>query len=126
MAERLLSGEDSGGTVREYGERLAAIQEHPEGSPLSGLWLDLLAHADHDERLRELAQGFWRGNRALVTQILEQASARSGRPLPAPADHLASAQIAMDLGLAIQHYIDPEQVPLEVYPSVWESVFGPL
>ena len=126
MAERILSGEDRTTSVRGYGERVGAVQADPNGRWLFRLWLELLAHVDRDPRLRELAQGFWRGNRALVTEILETQSKKSGTKLPAPAHHLASAQIAMDVGLALQHYVDPDEVPLEVYPSVWEAVFGPL
>jgi hypothetical protein len=31
--------------------------------------------------------------------------------------------IALDIGLAIQHHIDPEAVPLEVYPELYDVLF---
>jgi hypothetical protein len=39
---------------------------------------------------------------------------------------LASALIALDIGLALQHYVDPDTVPLSVYPELYELLFGPL
>jgi hypothetical protein len=39
---------------------------------------------------------------------------------------LASALIAMDIGLAIQHYVDPEVVPLARYPEIFAGVFDAL
>ena len=29
----------------------------------------------------------------------------------------------MDIGLAIQHYVDPDAVPLDAYPEVFGAVF---
>lgn len=125
MGEGFARGEDHS-TVREIGARVGAVQAHPEGRWLFRLWLELLAHADRDERLRELASGFWSGNRALMAKTMEDTAAASGFELPAPADALATAQIAMDIGLALQHYVDPEAVPLELYPDLWEVLFSPL
>jgi hypothetical protein len=34
--------------------------------------------------------------------------------------------IALDIGLALQHYVDPEAVPLSVYPELFATIFGPL
>jgi hypothetical protein len=42
------------------------------------------------------------------------------------ARHLASAIIALDIGLFIQHLADPEAVPLEVYPPLYDLIFGDL
>jgi len=39
---------------------------------------------------------------------------------------LATSLIALDIGLALQHYVDPEAVPLSVYPELYELLFGPL
>ena len=111
---------------RELGELLAGMQRHPDGAWLFRLWLEVLAHADRDERLRELAAGFWSGTRALGTRSIAGAYRKADKEPPLPPDVLASAMIAMDIGLAIQHYVDPEAVPLEVYPDVYETVFGPL
>jgi AcrR family transcriptional regulator len=125
MAERLLSGEVQW-SPRESGERLAAVQAHPDGAWMFRLWLEMLAHADRSEDLRALAAQFWSSNRALMTRLVEQFYAQRGESPPIAADRIASAFIAMDVGLALQHHVDPQAVPLDVYPDVWEAVFGRL
>jgi AcrR family transcriptional regulator len=125
MAEQLLSGEASW-TQREAGERVAAVQADPAGRWLFRLWLELLAHAERSEEMRALAARFWSGNRALMAQLVERFYAERGVEPPIAADRIASAFIAMDVGLALQHHVDPDAVPLDVYPDVWEAVFGRL
>lgn len=125
MAEGFLAGTDRS-SPRQIGERLATVQADPDGKWMFRLWLELLAHADRDPALGELAKGFWAGNRALLTEILQRESTARGIELPASARDLATAQIAMDIGLALQHHVDPEAVPLSVYGAVWAAVFGPL
>ena len=125
MGERLLAGE-ADWTPRESAERLAAVQAHPDGRWMFRLWLELLVHAGRNEEMRGLAARFWSGNRALMARLVEQRYADRGERPPIAADRLASAFIAMDVGLALQHYVDPGAVPLDVYPDVWEALFGRL
>jgi AcrR family transcriptional regulator len=125
MAERLLSGEEEW-TAREGGERVAAVQADQGGRWMFRLWLELLAHAERSEEMRALAARFWSGNRVLMTELVKRTYAARGAEPPIAADRIASAFIAMDVGLALQHHVDPEAVPLDVYPDVWEAVFGPL
>ena len=33
--------------------------------------------------------------------------------------------IALDIGLALQHFVDPDAVPLTLYPRLYELLFGP-
>ena len=42
------------------------------------------------------------------------------------AKHLATALTALDIGLAIQNLVDPEEVPLSLYPRLYDLLFGPL
>jgi AcrR family transcriptional regulator len=125
MGEQL-QGHESDWSPRESGERLAAVQADPGGRWMFRLWLELLAHAGRSEEMRRLAAGFWSGNRALTAQLVDRAYAQRGEKPPIAPDRIASALIAMDIGLALQHYVDPEAVPLDVYPDVWEAVFGRL
>jgi AcrR family transcriptional regulator len=111
-------------SLRDVGEQLAAIQREREGQWLFRLWLELLAHAGRDERFREIAAGFWRANRAASTEAIAAAFAEQGSSPPAAPDHLASAMIALDIGLAIQHFADPDAVPLELYPELYELLFS--
>jgi AcrR family transcriptional regulator len=110
--------------MREVGEQLAAIQGAGEGRWLFRLWLELLAHAGRDERFREIAGAFWRANRKASAEAIAAAFAEQGTSPPVAADHLASAMIALDIGLAIQHFADPDAVPLELYPELYELLFS--
>jgi AcrR family transcriptional regulator len=112
--------------MREVGRQLAAIQGAREGRWLFRLWLELLAHAGRDERFREIAGAFWRANRKASAEAIAAAFAEQGTSPPVAADHLASAMIALDIGLAIQHFADPDAVPLELYPELYELLFSRL
>ena len=112
--------------TRRSAERLAAIQADPDGRWLFRLWLELLAHSGRSPDMQRLAAGFWSGNRELLTTLIRRRYEQRGTEPPVAPDRLASALIAMDIGLAMQHYVDPDAVPLDVYPDVWEAVFGPL
>ena len=115
---------------REMGERqlspaeLATMQARPESRRLFRLWLELLAEAGRDQGLRELAATFWRGNRALLAELIRRDYEARGQPLPVAAEELATATIALDIGLALQHYVDPGEVALDVYPDLFEALFG--
>ena len=124
MAERSTAPAGERPSLREVGEQLAAIQGAREGQWLFRLWLELIAHAGRDDRFREIAAGFWRGNRAAMTDSIAAAFKEAGNDPPVPAEHLASAMIALDIGLAIQHFVDPGAVPLELYPELYELLFG--
>ena len=113
-------------TLRETGEQLAAIQANVEGRWLFQLWLELLAAAGRDESFQELAAGFWSTNRKLTAHVLATAYEEAGTNPPAPVDHLATAMIALDIGLALQHFVDPQAAPLELYPELYELVFSHL
>src|SRR5947209_6169280 len=109
-------------TLKETGERLAAIQANPEDRWIWRLWFECLAQAGRDEALRELAATFWDGNRAGITELVETA-------LPhhkVRAKAIATALIALDIGLAIQHFLDPDEVPLDLYPELYVLLFSPL
>lgn len=122
MAEDAASGKRQ--TLREAGEQLAEIQGDEEGQWLFRLWLELLAHAGRDESFRAIAAGFWSGNRALTAKGIDDAYRDAGVEPPVPADHLATAMIAMDIGLALQHFVDPDAVQLPLYPELFELLFG--
>jgi AcrR family transcriptional regulator len=109
-------------TLRETGEMLAAIQANPEGRWIWRLWFECLAQAGRDEELRELAATFWKGNRERIAKLIEiaQPHHRDG------AKAIATAMIALDIGLAIQHFVDPDGAPLDFYPELYVLLFGPL
>jgi hypothetical protein len=57
--------------------------------------------------------------------IAEAYEGRGEEP-PIEPKHLATALTALDIGLAVQHLVDPEAVPLELYPRLYELLFVPL
>jgi AcrR family transcriptional regulator len=111
-------------SLRQLGEHLAAIQANPDGRWLFRLWLELLAHAGRDEDFRALAAGFWSGTRELSAAAIERRFENAGRAPRMPPCDLASAMIALDIGLALQHFVDPDGAPLELYPKLYEALFA--
>lgn len=113
-------------TLRELGEQLAAIQADEDSRWLFPLWLEVLAHAGRDPDFLGLAAEFWRGTREVGTAALEHQYAQAGETPPIPAREIATAMIALDIGLALQHFVDPDGAPLDQYPRLYEALFGPL
>jgi AcrR family transcriptional regulator len=122
--------EESGGTPREQlrhgAELLRDAQDQEEGRWLFRLWLECLTQAARDEGFRKLAATFWSGNRALLAEASRVQFEQLGRKPPVPTDQLATAMIAMDIGLAVQHLVDPEAVPLDHYVPLYDALFGPF
>ena len=113
-------------SLRELGEQLAALQADGDARWLFRLWLELLAHAGRDPSFLTLAAEFWRGTREIGAAALEHQYAAAGQTPPLPAREIATAMIALDVGLALQHFVDPEGAPLDQYPRLYETLFGPL
>jgi AcrR family transcriptional regulator len=124
MGERRLERSVQPISLREAGQELAGMQAKPEARRLLRLWLELLSEAGRDETLRRLAADFWRGNRDLLTELIRRDYEARGASPPVEAEKLAAATIALDIGLAVQHYIDPDRVPLDLYPDLFEALFG--
>ncbi len=118
------------GTPREQlrwgAERLRDVQSDEQGSWLFRLWLECLTQAARDEEFRNLAASFWSGNRALVAGQIGATFKEAGNEPPLPPDQLATAMIALDIGLAVQHLVDPEVVSLELYVPLYDLLFGRL
>jgi len=110
--------------LRHGARQLADRQRDDDSRWLLELWLELLAHAARHREFANLAAGFWSGNRKLLAQLTEVNMAKVGREPPIDSMHLATAQIALDIGLAVQHLVDPEAVPLDLYPTLWELLFA--
>jgi AcrR family transcriptional regulator len=117
---------DTRTSPRETGEQLAAIQDDPGGRWMFRLWLELLAHAGRDPEFRRIAARFWSGNRTLIAAAVAKGYEEAGITPPAEPERLASALIAMDIGLALQHFVDPEAAPLDLYPELYDLLFSPL
>jgi AcrR family transcriptional regulator len=127
MAEE---AQEQPGTPRErlrWGvERVRDVQKGEIGRWLFRLWLECLTQAARDAEFRELAATFWSGNRTLVAEQIKATFKEVGREPPLPPDQIATAMIALDVGLAVQHLVDPEEVPLEAYVPLFDLLFGSL
>lgn len=126
---RLLEDVPTGGDtplerLRVAAEQAADRQRNDDDRWLFELWLELLAHAVRHPEFARLAATFWSGNRAVLAGMTETTASRTGAELPLAAEHLATAQIALDIGLAMQHLVDPEAVPLDLYPQLYVLLFG--
>ena len=68
--------------------------------------------------------GFWSDNRRRMALLIE--SAYGDRLPPAAPERLATAMIALDIGLALQHFVDEGEAPLDLYPELYDLLFGRL
>jgi AcrR family transcriptional regulator len=127
MAEQ---AQEQPGTPRErlrWGiERVRDVQKEEEGSWLFRLWLECLTQAARDEEFRELAATFWSGNRALLAEQTKATYKELGREPPLEPKQIATAMIALDVGLAVQHLVDPDDAPLDLYVPLFDLLFGRL
>jgi AcrR family transcriptional regulator len=105
-------------------ERMREMYERQDGDWLFRLWLECLTQAARDEEFRKLAATFWSGNRALLAEQAEDVFKEVGQEPPLPPKQIASAMIALDIGLVVQHLVDPEEVPLDVYVPLFDVLFG--
>jgi AcrR family transcriptional regulator len=112
--------------LRSGAERLSDLQKDSQGSWLFRLWLECLTQAARDEEFRKLAATFWSGNRALVAGQVDATFKEVGRKPPLPPDRIATAMIALDVGLAVQHLVDSDAVPLDVYVPLFDLLFGSM
>jgi AcrR family transcriptional regulator len=108
-------------TAREFAKRYEHAQRW-----LFELWLECLAYAARHPEFASLPATFWRGNRALTARMIDSTYSAVGQKPPIESKHLASALTALDIGLAIQNLVDPEEVPLDLYPKLYDLLFGRL
>ena len=107
-------------------ERLKGLYEEKDGNWLFRLWLECLTLAARDEEFRKLAATFWSGNRALMSQQTKEVFEEAGRKPPLSEQQIATAMIALDVGLAIQYMVDPEEAPLDNYVPLFDLLIGRL
>jgi AcrR family transcriptional regulator len=127
MAEQ---AKDQPGTPRQrlrWGiERVRDVQRAEGGSVLFRLWLECLTQAARDDEFRKLAATFWSGNRGVLAEQTKATFEEIGRKPPLPPKQIATAMIALDVGLAVQHLVDPDEAPLDLYVPLFDLLFGSL
>jgi len=126
---RMLERAPQAGSAREQmlanASELAQRYEHGQRW-LFELWLECLAHAARHPGFASLPATFWRGNRRLVADRIQGLYDEAQQQPPIDPKHMASALTALDIGLAVQNLVDPEEVPLNLYPQLDGLLFGPL
>jgi AcrR family transcriptional regulator len=105
-------------------EGVRDVQKGEKGKHLFQLWLECMALAARDEEFRTLAATFWSGNRSLMAQGIADAFADVDRKPPMKPEQISAAMVALDVGLAVQHLVDPDAVPLELYVPLYDLLFG--
>jgi AcrR family transcriptional regulator len=123
---RSVARESAGMTPGELGAYAATVHAHAVAEWMIRLFLEVLAHAGRDPETRQLAAGFWSGTRDIGAEQIRRLYAAAGREPPADPSEIASAFIALDVGLALQRYVDPDAVSLDAYPRLFELLSGPL
>jgi AcrR family transcriptional regulator len=123
---RGVARESGGMTPGEIGAAAAAVHAHATAEWMVRLFLEVLAHAGRDAETRQLAAGFWSGTREIAAEQIGRAYAAAGREPPTDPSEIASAFIALDVGLELQRYVDPDAVPLDAYSRLFELLFGTL
>jgi AcrR family transcriptional regulator len=127
-AELAKQSQEQPGTPREqlrWGiEQMRQMYEGEDGRWLFRLWLECLTQAARDEEFRKLAATFWGGNRALLVEGVGDAFKKSRMKQPLPLKQIATAMIALDIGLVVQHLVDPDEVSLDFYVPLFDLLFG--
>jgi AcrR family transcriptional regulator len=129
-AQMAVEAEKQPGTPRErlrWGiARMRDMYEEDDGDWLLRLWLECLTQAARDDEFRKLAATFWSGNRALLAQQGKEVFKEVGRKPPLPPEQLATAMIALDIGLVVQNMVDPDEAPLDLYVPLFDLLIGRL
>lgn len=106
------------------GRDLKERYQREEDRWLFELWLECLAHAVRHPEFSSLAATFWSGNRAGMAPQVSAAFDDAGREPPCDPKDIATAVIALDIGLKIQNLVDPDEVPLDLYPKLFDVFFA--
>jgi AcrR family transcriptional regulator len=109
------------GWVRSLGESYEAGLARPEARRFAMAFVELWLYGVRDESSRGALVEWLRRLRELGGQ---EAAARTDGKLPMPVGQLAALLIALDIGVAVQHLIDPDAVPSSVYTAGVKAILG--
>ena len=103
-------------TVREIGAGLAELVHSQADWHL--LFIEFWARAVRDPALREEFARHRRAARELIADALEHQAKLVGSDLPAPADQLAIAVLALSNGIAIEQLADPDTIDPTTFGAI--------
>jgi len=106
--------------TRDAGSGLAQLMSSQRDWHL--LFIEFWARAVRDPELHDELARERRSVRGLIAQFLETRAAEAEINLPAPAEQLAVAVLALSNGIAIEHLADPDTVD----PSIFGVTLGLL
>jgi AcrR family transcriptional regulator len=106
--------------ARDAGSGLAQLMSSQRDWHL--LFIEFWARAVRDPELHDEFARERRSVRGLIAQFLEARAVEAGVKLPAPAEQLAVAVLALSNGIAIEHLADPDTVD----PSTFGVILGLL
>lgn len=122
--ERILRRQDeiesAGGAGAERAAADAWMERLRDDPDYFLLYLEFVVHAARDDATRATFAAQTSLTRSTITRLVEQLAERRGVALPADADRLALSIRALGLGLAIEHLLDPDAVPADLYGDVVE------
>jgi AcrR family transcriptional regulator len=109
------------GWAAALGASFESTVERPETRRFGLAFIELWLYGMREEGGRAAVVEWLRAIRELNGK---EATELAGADLPMPAEQLAALMTAVDIGVAIQHYIDPEAVPTSVYRAGLEALIG--
>ncbi|MEU8231966.1 TetR family transcriptional regulator [Actinoplanes sp. NPDC048967] len=131
ILERKLAADDGAGD-RPPGEALPAWADvlgasyernvgRPEIQRFAMAFVELWLYGMREESSREPV-GQWL--RTVRASSAEELTELAGDDLPVPAEQLAALVLALDIGVGLQHWLDPEAVPADTYRAGLRALFG--
>ena len=111
-------------TTRDAGAALAELIFSQADWHL--LFIEFWARAVRDPSLRTEFARQRRIARELIARFIEQEAAQLGTELPAPADQLAVAVLALSNGIAIEHLADPDTVDPSIFGTTFDLLLNGL
>ena len=116
---------------REFGEQareagqgfMAYLDADPRWAPL---FLEFWAHAVRNPDVATKLVPRYRAVREAVAEAIERRGRELGHESPIPAEDVAAMTFAMANGMALEHALEPEAVPAELYGTMLEIFFRGL
>lgn len=113
-----------GEQAREAGQGfMTYLDADPRWSPL---FFEFWAHAVRNPDVATKLVPRYRAVRQAVAEAIERRGRELGHEPPIPAHDVAAMTFAMANGMALEHTLEPEEVPAELYGTMLEIFFRGL